>query len=122
MKHGRLSLFLLISLVSCSAIAHAQSLGSTSTPPSLSSGASGMIPVPRSSWEGWLNHGARDVTPGSQVPPRSPDLGRATAPLSPSIGPGSGLIGPEVGPSPSRLRSNRDTGFGGGTSADRSRR
>mgnify|MGYP001557994349 CR=1 FL=1 len=122
MKHNILSTFLLISLVSWSAIVHAQSLGSTSTPQSAPSGTSGMTPAPRSSWEGWLNHGARDVTPESHVPPRSPDLGRATAPLSPSIGPGSGLIGPEAGRSPSRLRSNGETDFGGGATADRSRR
>ncbi len=53
---------------------------------------------------------ARDVTPESHVPPRSPDLGSPTAPLSPSIGPGSGLLGPEAGRGPSRLRSGTGTG------------
>lgn len=121
MNHGMLSTFLLISVVSCSGIAHAQSLGSDSTRHATPSGASGMTRAPGSSWEGWLNHGARDFTPESHVPPRSPDLGRVTAPLSPSIGPGSGLIGPEAGSGPSRLRSNRGTDFGG-TAADRGKR
>lgn len=101
MKHGMLNTFLLISLVSWSAVAHAQSLGSTSTPQSVSSGASGMTSAPRSSWEGWLNHGTREVTTKSHIPGRSPDLGAATAPLAPSSGPGSGLLGPEAGRSPS---------------------
>lgn len=122
MKHCRLSLFLLTSVVSCSAIAPVQVVGSDNTRQAATSGASGMTPAPESSWEGWINHGARGVTPRSQVPPRSPDLGRATAPLSPSIGPGSGLIGPEAGRSPSRLRLNGETGFGGGATADGSRR
>ena len=121
MKHSILSTFLLISLVPWSAVAHAQSLGSAGTRQSAPSGTSGMPPAPRSSWEGWLNHGVRDVTPELHVPPRSPDLGRATAPLSPSIGPGSGLIGPEGGSDPLRRRSNRETDFGE-TAADRSRR
>ena len=56
MKPGMLNTFLLISLVSWSALAHAQSLGSTSTPQSVSSGASGITSAARSSWEGWLDH------------------------------------------------------------------
>ena len=121
MNHGMLSTFLLISVVSCSAVAQGESLWSDSTRHATPSGASGMTRPPGSSWESWLNYGARDVTPESHVPPRSPDLGRATAPLSPSIGPGSGLIGPEAGSGPSRLHSNRGTDFGG-TAAERSRR
>ncbi len=54
MKQGMLNTFLLISLVSLSALAHAQSLGSTSTPQPVSSGASGITSAARSSWEGWL--------------------------------------------------------------------
>jgi len=121
MNHGKLSTVLLISLVSCSAIAQAQSLGSNSTNHATSSGVSDMARASGNSWEGWLNHGARDFTPESYVPPRSPDLGRATAPLSPSIGPGSGLLGLEAGSSPARLRSDRE-GDLGGTAAERSRR
>lgn len=112
MKHSILSTFLLILLMFCSAIAQAQPPESDSPWQSAPLGASGMTRAQGSSWEGWLNHGARDFTPESQVPPRSPDLGRATAPLSPSIGPGSGLLGPESGRSPSRLRSNMETDRG----------
>jgi hypothetical protein len=53
---------------------------------------------------------AREFTPDSHVPSRSPDLGSAFFPLSPSIGPGSGSLGPEAGPDASRRRSiERDT-------------
>ncbi|ULA59906.1 MAG: conserved exported protein of unknown function [Nitrospira sp.] len=104
MKQGRVSIFLLISVVFWSAIAQAQVLGSDGTRQPASSGASGMTGAPRSSWEAWLNHGARDFTPESQGPPRSPDLGKAPASRSPSIGPGSGLIGSEAGRIPSQLR------------------
>jgi hypothetical protein len=121
MNHGMLSTFLLISAVSCPAVAQGQSLGADNSRHANSIGTSGMTGTTGGSWESWLNHGARDVTPESQVPARSPDLGRATAPLSPSIGPKSGLIGPEAGSSPSRLQSNREIDFGG-TAADRSRR
>lgn len=121
MKHGKLSTFLLVSMVSCSAIAHAEGLGSDGMRQPASSGASGMTRAPRSSWEGWLNHGARDFTPESQGAPRSPDLGKATAPLSPWIGPGSGLIGPEAGRSPSRLRLTGEPERSG-TGSDRSGR
>ena len=120
-KHGMRSTFLLISVVSCSAIVHAQSLGSESTRHATSSGASGLARAPESSWEMWLTHEVRDFTPESYVPPRSPNLGGAMAPLSPSIGPGSGLIGPEGGNSPSELRSNRETDFSE-AAADRSGR
>lgn len=112
MNHGMLSTFVWISLMFCSAIAQAQPPEADSPRPSAPLGASGMTRAPESSWEGWLNHGARNFTPESQVPPRSPDLGRATTPLSPSIGPGSGLLGPESGHSPSRLRSNKETDRG----------
>jgi hypothetical protein len=122
MKHGRLNVFMLIPLVSCFAIAQAQVPGSDSTRHAAASGSSGMTPARESSWEGWINHGARGVTPRSQVPPRSPDLGRATAPLSPAIGPGSGLLGPESGRGPSRLRSNTESELGSGSTADRARR
>lgn len=121
MKHGRVNLFILISLLSCFAIAHAQVPGSDNTRHAASSGSSGMTPARESSWEGWINHAARDGITRSQVPPGSPDLGRATAPLSPAIGPGSGLLGPEGGRGPSRLRSNTESGVGSGTTTDRAR-
>ena len=54
MKQGMLNTFLLISLVSLSALAHAQSLGSTSTPQPVSSGASASTrtTIPRSAFTG----------------------------------------------------------------------
>ena len=122
MKHGRVNLFILISLLSCFAIAHAQVPGADSTRHAAPSGSSGMTPARESSWEGWINHAARDGITRSQVPPGSPDLGRAAAPLSPAIGPGSGLLGPEGGRVPAQLRSNGETGFGGRATADRSLR
>ena len=109
MKPHTLNTFLLISLVSWSAVAHAQSLGSTSTPQSVFSGASGKTSAARSSWEGWLNHGLREGTTGSHVPGRSLDLGAATAPLTPSFGPESELFESGVDRSPSRLRLKRAT-------------
>jgi len=112
MNHRVLGTFVWISLVFCSAIAQAQPRESDSPRQSAPFGASGMTRAPGSSWESWLNHGARDFRLESQVPPRSPDLGRATTPLSPSIGPGSGLLGLESGRSPSRLRSNKETDRG----------
>lgn len=121
MNHGKLSTVLLISLVSCSAIAHAQSFGLDSTHQTTSSEASGMTRASRSSWEGWLTHGARDFTPESHVPSQSLDLGAATSPRSPSIGPGSGLLGPEAGRGPARIRSDEDRDFDG-TASERSRR
>lgn len=112
MNHGMRGTCVWISLVFCSAIAQAQPPESDSLRQSAPLETSGMTRAPNSSWESWLNHGARDFRPESQVPPRSPDLGRATTPLSPSIGPGSGLLGPESGRSPSRLRSNMETDRG----------
>ena len=108
MKQSMLTTFLLISLVSWSALAHAQSLGSTSTPQPVSSGASDITSAARSSWEGWLNHGTGEVKTGSHVPGRRPDLGAATAPLTPSIGLGSELLESEADRSPSRLESKRE--------------
>ena len=105
MKQAMLSTVLSISFVACAAFAQAQDLGSNGKHQTAPSERSDVMRAARSSWESWLNHGARDFTPESQVPPRSPDLGKATAPLSPSIGPGSGTMGPEAGRSPSRLRS-----------------
>ena len=52
-----------------------------------------------------LRHRGSHVTPESDIPRRSPDLGEPSSPLSPSIGPGSGLLGPEAGSGPARLRS-----------------
>lgn len=121
MNHGKLSPVLLISLVSCSAIAHAQSFELDGTHHTTSSEASGMTRASGSSWEGWLTHGARDFTPESHVPPQSPDLGAPTSPLSPSIGPGSGLLGPEAGSGPIRFRSDEERDFGG-TASERGRR
>ncbi|WHZ13220.1 MAG: hypothetical protein OJF52_000052 [Nitrospira sp.] len=112
MNHGALITFVLMSLVAGPAVAQGQSLGSERTRPAGPSASSDMTRTPGSSWEGWLNHGERDGTPKSYIPPRSPDLGTPTAPLSPSIGPGSGLLGPEAGRSPSRLRSNGGTDLG----------
>ena len=109
MNHGMLGTFAWISLVFCSAIAQAQPPESNSLRQSAPLETSGMTRGPGGSWESWLNHGAKDFRPESQVPPRSPDLGKATMPLSPSIGPGSGLLGPESGRSPSRLRSHKET-------------
>ncbi|MBP6607557.1 MAG: hypothetical protein KA240_17905 [Nitrospira sp.] len=107
-----LSTILLIALVSWSALVHAEVSGSDPTRGDASLGSSGKAPARQHSWEGWLNHGVREVTPASPVPPRSPDLGRATAPLTPSIGPGSGLVGPEGGRASDRWRSQRDSAFG----------
>lgn len=115
MKYAMPSTVLVISVCACAAFAHAQTLGSSRGRQAESSERSDVLRAPRSSWEGWLDHGARHGMPRSQVPPRSPDLGRATEPLAPSIGPGSGLMGPEAGRCPSRLRSygeSDDSGTG----------
>jgi hypothetical protein len=53
-----------------------------------------------------LPHGS--LTPESNIPRRSPDLGYPFFPLTPSIGPGSGLLGPEGGRNPERLRSDNE--------------
>lgn len=105
MKPVMLSTVLLILFVACAAFAHAQAPGSNGTRQAAPSERLDVMRAPRSSWEAWLNHGARGGISQPQVPPRSPDLGRTREPLSPSIGPGSGLLGPEAGRSPSRLRS-----------------
>lgn len=91
------------------ALAQGQSRGLERTPHTDPSESSDVAKASRSSWEAWLDHGAREGMSKSYVPPRSSDLGRPTAPLSPSIGPGSGSLGPEGGRSPSRIRSNRET-------------
>lgn len=122
MKPDRLSLFLLISVGFCLAVAHAQSDEAGSANRATASGSVGITRAPESSWEAWINHAARDGLAESQVPPRSPDLGRVTQPLTPSIGPRSGLFGPESGRGPSRLRSNTESEVGSGTTADRTRR
>lgn len=115
MHHGMLIICVWISIVSWSVVAQAQSVRSDSARDVARSGVSGITRAPSSSWEAWLNHGAREVTPESEVPPRSPDLGRATAPLSPSIGPGSGLTGPGAGSGPSQLRLDGERDFIGAT-------
>lgn len=55
-------------------------------------------------------HRHKNLTPESNIPRRSPDLGEPYFPLAPSIGPGSGLLGPEAGRGPARLRSGSGTG------------
>lgn len=98
----------LMLLFASPAMAQDQPRGLERTPPTGSSESSDVRRPSRSSWEAWLDHGAREGPSTSSVPPRSPDLGMPTAPLSPSIGPGSGLLGPEGGRSPARLRSDRE--------------
>ena len=112
MNHMSLRALMFISLVASPAIAQGQPLQAERTSPTAPSESSDVTRTPRGSWEGWLNHGARDRTSKPYILPRSPDLGMPTAPLSPSIGPGSGLLGPEAGRSPSRLRSDRETELG----------
>lgn len=119
MNHGMLRTFMLMLLIASPVIAQGQSRGLERTSPTGLSESSEVTRAPRSSWEAWLDHGARDGMSKSYVPPRSPDLGTPTSPLSPSIGPGSGSLGPEGGRSPARLRSERETergeaGPGGG--------
>lgn len=121
MTHRMLNIVLLVSVAACPVLARAQSPGSDRTIQAAPAEAAGITRAPASSWESWLNHGTRKVTPELQVPARSPELGKATAPSSPLIGPGSGLTGPESGRSPSRLRSNWEADLGG-TAAERSRR
>lgn len=53
---------------------------------------------------GSVQQRAREKTPESYIPFRSPDLGSAYFPLSPSIGPGSSRLGPAAGPEASRRR------------------
>lgn len=113
MNQGVLSLFVLILLVTCSAIARGQSSESGSMRHDNHSGVPGMTHAPRGSWEEWVRHGERNVTPESYISPRSLDLGASTSPLSPAIGPGSGLLGLEVDRGPSRLRSNQELERGG---------
>ncbi len=109
MHHGMLGAFVVIGLITGPAMAQEQSLGSEHARAVAPSESSNLTRTPKSSWETWLNHGAREGSLKSYVPSRSPNLGIPTAPLSPSIGPGSGLLGPEAGRSPSRLRSDRET-------------
>lgn len=122
MKPDRVSLFLLISIWFCLAVAHAQSDEAETAHRAVDPGSVDITRAPESSWEAWINHAARGGIIGSQVPPRSPDLGRATQPLTPSIGPKSGLLGPESGRGPSRLRANMESEVGSGVAADRARR
>jgi hypothetical protein len=103
MKHGMLSTFVLLSVVTYSAVARGQSIESDRTRHADPSGAPGMTQTPGSSWESWLHHGNRDFTPKPYVPSRSPDLGAPAASLSPSIGPGSGLLGPKAVGAPERI-------------------
>lgn len=116
MNHGMVSALVLILLITCSGIVRGQSLGGDGPRHANPSEASGMTRAPESSWEGWLHHGARDVTPEAHVPSGSPDLGIPSGPSSPSMARGSGLLGPEAGSRRSRLRSKTETeGSGGGT-------
>lgn len=109
MNLATLRRLVLVSLVASPAMAQDQPRGLERTPPTGPSESSDVTRPPRSSWEAWLDHGAREGMSRSYVPPRSPDLGRPTVPLSPSIGPGSGSLGPEGGRSPARLQSDRET-------------
>lgn len=90
------------------ALAQGQSRGLERTPPTDPSGSSDVTKASRSSWEAWLDHGAREGMSKSYVPARKSDLGTPTTPLSSSIGPGSGSLGPEGGRSPARLRLDRE--------------
>ncbi len=112
MNLGTLCTFVLMLLFASPAVAQDQPRGLERTSPTGPSDSSDVRRPPRSSWEAWLDHGAREGLSKSSVPPRSPDLGGPTAPLSPSIGPGSGLLGPEGGRSPARLRSEREMKWG----------
>jgi len=108
MNHITLRALVFISLVAGPCMAQDQPLGSEQSF-SAPSTSSDVTKMPRGSWESWLNHGERDRTSKSYMPPRSPALGMPTPPLSPSTGPGFSPAGPEGGRSPSRLKSNRET-------------
>ena len=109
MTHRLLNAVVCILFVSNCAIAQGESSRSDRTRQVDRSGSSGMTAARGSSWEGWLNHGARDVRPEPSVQLHSSDLAAPMAPLLPSVGSRSGFPGLEAGRSPFRLGSNTET-------------
>ena len=110
MNYGMPSAFLFISMVACSAYAEGRFPGPDPTGQTSSLEVSSMTPAPRSSWESWLRHGARDVTPTVQVPPRNLGSAAPTTSLIPPTAHGPEFIGPELD-----KRVDRGTSSGNGS-------
>ena len=108
MTYSLLSAVVCISLVTGSAMARGEYSQSDRTSQGNVAGSSGTTAVRGSSWEGWLTHGARDVTPEPPALPRSSALGSSMSLLAPSAGSASGVPGLDAGRSPFRLESNAE--------------
>lgn len=109
MTHHLLSAVVCILFVSNYAVARGEYSRSNRTGQVDRSGSSGMTAAWGSSWEGWLNHGARDVRPGPPVRLHGSDLVAPLDPFIPSVGSGSGFPRLEAGHSAFRLGSNMET-------------
>lgn len=107
------STFLLVSLVFGSAFAEGQVSSSNRTQETNLSAASGILRTPGSSWERWLDHGARESTATSQGSPANLGAPAPAASLSSSTGVGAEFIGPIPGSHPSRLTLEKETGLVG---------
>ena len=107
MKSRMPSAVLLISLVSYSALAEAQSVGSDQMSQANASDASGLMSPSRGSWESWLRHGAHNsfTTSPSSSFSSSQNVGLAASNEFdvPSVRLGPGFIGPEPADVPPRL-------------------
>jgi hypothetical protein len=108
MNHCMPSALLLIALLSYSASAEGQSLGSHQMPQVRPSDASSLMPTSKTSWERWLSHGAHNsiTTSFPSSPLSSESVGLAASNVShvPSVEPGPGFIGPEPVDVPSGLK------------------
>lgn len=106
MTHSLVSAVVCLLLVSDDAVARGEFSQSDRMSQVDASGSPGRTADRESSWEGWLNHGARDVVSEPLVPLRNSALVGPTAP--PSSSAGSALSGPEAGRRPSQRRSNTE--------------
>jgi hypothetical protein len=112
MNYSMQSTFLFVSLVLGSAFAKGQVSTPNRTHETNLSEASGILRTPGSSWERWLDHGARESTATSQGPPAN--LGApAPAASSSSTGVGAEFIGPIPSSHPSRSKFGKEKGLVG---------
>jgi hypothetical protein len=108
MNYGMPSAILVIWVAASSAYAEDPFLGPDLTHQTSHLEASSITTGPRSSWEEWLRHGARDVTPTVQASPRKLESAAPTTSLASPAGLGPEFIGPREDTRVGRETSHAD--------------
>jgi hypothetical protein len=96
MNYGMPSAILLVWLAASSAYAEGGVPEPDPTDQTRSLEIGSITPRPRSSWESWLRHDARGLTPTAQVPPANLEFAAPTTVLTPSTAHRPEFIGPEL--------------------------